>query len=393
MKKLSKAAHQIEGQPMFKVLAHVLDLERNGKDIIHFEIGDPDFDTPLNIKKAACDSIMKGETHYTSSLGLLDMRVAASETTERSRGFRPDINQVLITPGANIIIYYAVRCLVEPGEEVILPDPCFPTYTSVIKFCDVKPVFVPLKEKNRFRMNPDDIEERITEKTRLIIINSPQNPTGAIMTPKELDAVYDIAEKYDVYLLCDEIYARMVYEDQESFYSPSRRDHCSERTIVANGFSKAFAMTGWRLGCVIAPELIIEKMGLLLQTTSSCVAPFIQRAGVESIRGPQEDVKAMMSEYKARRDLLVNGLNELPGVKCLKPGGAFYVFPNITGTGMDDEIFAKRMLEGAGVSLLPGSNFGENGKGYVRLCYANSRANISEGLRRMKNLLQGGQMK
>jgi len=373
---------------MFKVLAHVLDLERNGKDIIHFEIGDPDFDTPLNIKKAACDSIMKGETHYTSSLGLLDMRIAASEATERSRGFRPNIEQVLVTPGANIIIYYAVRCLVEPGEEVILPDPCFPTYTSAIKFCDVKPVFVPLKEKNEFRMSPDDIEERITEKTRLIIINSPQNPTGSIMTPKELDAVYNIAEKHDVYLLCDEIYARMVYEDQEYFYSPSRRDQCRERTIVANGFSKAFAMTGWRLGCVIAPELIIEKMGLLLQTTSSCVAPFLQRAGVEAIRGPQEDVKAMMSEYKARRDLLVNGLNELSGVKCLKPGGAFYVFPNITGTGMDDEIFAKRMLEDAGVSLLPGSNFGKNGKGYVRLCYANSRANISEGLKRMKKFLE-----
>lgn len=390
MKKLSKAAQQIEGQPMFKVLANVLDMERSGRDIIHFEIGDPDFDTPLNIKKAACDSIMNGETHYTSSLGLLDMRIAACDTTERSRGFRPNIEQVLVTPGANIIVYYAIRCLVEPGEEVILPDPCFPTYTSAIKFCDVQPVFVPLKEENEFRMNPDDIEEKITEKTRLIIINSPQNPTGSIMTPEELDAVYDIAEKHDVYLLCDEIYARMVYEDQEHFYSPSRRDQCCERTLVANGFSKAFAMTGWRLGCVIGPELIIEKMGLLLQTTSSCVAPFLQRAGIEAIRGSQDDVCLMMSEYKARRDLLVSGLNELPGVKCLKPGGAFYVFPNVSGTGMDDETFAKRMLEEAGVSLLPGSNFGINGKGYVRLCYANSRANISEGLKRMKNLLEGG---
>ena len=391
MKKLSKAAYQIEGQPMFKVLAHVLDLERKGRNIVHFEIGDPDFDTPLNIKNAACDSIMKGETHYTSSLGLMDMRVAVCDTTELSRGFRPKVEQVLVTPGANIIIYYAIRCLVEPGEEVIVPDPGFPTYFSAIKFCDVKPVFVPLKEENEFRMNPDDIAKKVTDKTRLIIINSPQNPTGSVMTPEELDAVYDVAEKNDVYILCDEIYARMVYDDQRPFYSPSRRDRCLERTIVANGFSKAFAMTGWRLGCVIGPELIIEKMGLLLQTTSSCVSPFIQRAGIEAIRGLQDEVKAMMSEYKARRDLLVAGLNRLPGVKCLKPGGAFYVFPNITDTRMDDETFARRMLEEAGVSLLPGSNFGINGAGFVRLCYANSRENISEGLKRMKNLLEGAQ--
>lgn len=389
MKKISRAAYRIEGQPMFKVLAHVLELERSGKNIIHFEIGDPDFDTPLNIKKAACDAIMQGETHYTDSLGLMDMRIAACDTTEHSRGFRPKVEQVLVTPGANIIIYYAIRCLVEPGEEVILPDPSFPTYSSTIKFCDVQPVFVPLKEKNEFRMNPADIENKITRKTRLIIINSPQNPTGAIMTPEELNAVYDIAEKHDLYLLCDEIYARMVYADQIPFYSPSRRDQCRQRTLVANGFSKAFAMTGWRLGCVIGPELIIEKMGLLLQTTSSCVPPFIQRAGIEAIRGPQDDVKTMMNEYKARRDLLVDGLNKLPGIKCLKPGGAFYVFPNISSTGMDDVTFARRMLEEAGVSLLPGSNFGASGAGFVRLCYANSRENITEGLKRMKHFFEG----
>jgi len=389
MKKLSKAAYQIEGQPMFKLLAHVLDMERKGRNIIHFEIGDPDFDTPFNIKETACESIMRGETHYTSSLGLMDMRVAACDATEYSRGFRPDVEQVLITPGANVIIYYAIRCLVDPGEEVILPDPGFPTYLSAIKFCGVEPVFVPLKEENDFRMNPSDIEEKITEKTRLIIINSPQNPTGSIMTPEELDAVYDIAEKHDIYLLSDEIYARMIYEDQALYYSPSRRDQCRERTIVANGFSKAFAMTGWRLGCAIAPEIVTEKMGLLLQTTTSCVPPFIQRAGIEAIRGSQDAVRSMMEEYRARRDLLVAGLNKLPGIKCLNPGGAFYVFPNISGTGMDDVTFANRMLEEAGVSLLPGSNFGQSGAGYVRLCYANSRENISEGLRRMKYLLEG----
>lgn len=390
MKKLSKAAYNIEGQPMFKVLDRVLDLEKQGKNIIHFEIGDPDFDTPTNIKEAACSSIMDGETHYTSSLGLIDIRIAACDATEFSRGFRPKVSQVLVTPGANIIIYYALRCLVEPGEEVIIPDPGFPTYLSAIKFCDVKPVFVPLKEKNEFRMNPDDIRERITDKTRLIIINSPQNPTGSVMTPEELDEVFHIAEEKDIYLLCDEIYSRMVYDDNKFFYSPSNRDQCLERTILTNGFSKAFAMTGWRLGCVIGPEMVIEKMGLLLQTTSSCVSPFIQRAGIEAIRGSQDAVKNMMNEYKERRDILVDGLNAIPGVECIKPGGAFYVFPNITKTGMDDENFAKHMLEEAGVSLLPGSSFGKNGKGFVRLCYATSQGNIIEGLRRMKEYLEGG---
>ena len=393
MKKLSKAAYQIEGQPMFKVLAHVLDLEKQGKSIIHFEIGDPDFDTPLNIKETACAAIMKGETHYTSSLGITDMRLAACDTTELSRGFRPKIEQVLVTPGANIIIYYAIRCLVDPGEEVVIPDPGFPTYLSAIKFCGAKPVFVPLKEEYEFRMNPDDIRKNVTDKTRLIIINSPQNPTGSIMTPDELDEIYDIAEERDIYLYSDEVYARMVYDEKNRFYSPSRRDRCLKRTIVANGFSKAFAMTGWRLGCAIGPEMIIEKMGLLLQTTSSCVSPFIQRAGIEAIQGQQDAVQGMMKEYKERRDLLVNGLNELPGIRCISPGGAFYVFPNIEDTGMDDETFAKRMLKDAGVALLPGSNFGENGKGFVRLCYANSKENINEGLVRMRSILSGSTTK
>ncbi len=388
MKKLSKAAHEIEGQPMFKLLAQIQEMEKQGRNIIHFEIGDPDFNTPKNITHAACNSLHNGETHYTSSMGMRDFRETACDATEASRGFRPALNQVLATPGANIIIYYAVRCLVDPGEEVIVPDPCFPTYLSVIRFCDAVAVKVPLKEENEFRMNPRDIRKRITDKTRLIIINSPQNPTGSIMTPEEIDEVYNIARDHDIYLLSDEIYARMVYADATKFYSPSLRDACRERVILTNGFSKAFAMTGWRLGCAIGPEAVIEKMSLLLQTTSSCVSPFIQRAGIEAIKGPQEEVRAMMTEYRARRDILVKGLNELPGIKCLRPGGAFYVFPNITGTGMGDETFSKVMLEEAGVGLLPGSNFGENGAGHVRLCYATSRDRILEGLERMKTYLE-----
>lgn len=388
MKKLSDAAHHIEGQPMFKLLARVQEMEQKGADIIHFEIGDPDFSTPANIIEAACASLRKSETHYISSMGLQDMRAVVRQVTIKSRGFTPDLNQVLITPGANIIIYYAVRCLVDPGDDVIVPDPYFPTYLSVIRFCNVNPVFIPLKEENEFRISPKDIRARITDKTRLIIINSPHNPTGSVMTPEELDEVYNIAEERDVYLLSDEVYSRMIYEQTGMFYSPSMRDGCKRRTIIANGFSKVFAMTGWRLGCVIGPPDVVEKMGLLLQTTSSCVPPFIQRAGIEAMIGSQDHVWNMIKEYRARRDFIVRRLNELPGVICLKPGGAFYVFPNIQGTGMDDETFARVMLEEAGVALLPGSNFGNSGRGYVRLCYATSRANINQGMERMEQCLK-----
>lgn len=388
MKNLSKAAHNLLGQPMFKVLAKVQDLERQGRNIVHFEIGDPDFKTPNNIIDTTCKSLYDGETHYTSSMGLYDFRAGVCETTNISRGFRPDIDQVLITPGANIVIYYAVRCLMEPGDDVVLPNPYFPTYRSVIEFCGVNPVYVSLKEENEFRMDPDDLRAKMTDKTRLIIINSPHNPCGSVMTRKELDAIYDIAEEYDVYLLADEIYSRMIYDSNHDFYSPSQRDKCKERTILTNGFSKAFAMTGWRLGAVIGPHEVIEKMGVMLQTTSSCVSPFIQRGGIEAIKGPQDEVQRMLNEYKSRRDLLVEGLNELPGVSCLKPGGAFYVFPNIRGTGMDDVAFADLMLDEASVSLLPGSNFGEAGSGYVRLCYATDRENILKGIERMKKCLK-----
>ena len=387
LKSLSDVANLIEGQPMFKLLAQVQELERAGRDIVHFEIGDPDFDTPKHIVAAACLSMITGETHYTSSYGIFDLRQVACKTTAISRGFLPSINQVLITPGANIAIYYAVRCLVNPGEEIIVPDPGFPTYYSAIKFCGAVPVRVPLKESNSFRMSPKDIEERITPKTRLIIINSPHNPTGSVMTPDEIDQVATIAEKHDIYLYSDEVYSRMIFDDSGPFRSPSIRDHCKERTIVANGFSKAFAMTGWRLGCLIGPEKVIEKMSLLLQTTSSCVPPFIQRAGIAAIEGDQKPIFEMMSEYSKRRDLLVSELNTLPGVSCIKPGGAFYVFPNIEKTGFSSEEFASYILEEAGVALLPGTNFGEYGAGYVRMCYANSQANIVKGVQKMKKAL------
>jgi len=383
MKKLSELSKRIDGQPMFKLLDKVKKLEHEGRDIIHFEIGDPDFETPENIVDAGIDAIKNGFTHYTSSFGLKEFRQKICETTERSRGFKPNLNQVLVTPGANIAIFYAISCIVDPGEEVIVPDPGFPTYYSIIKMCNVVPVRVPLLESNKFRMNPKDIENSITEKTRMIVINSPQNPTGSVMTEEEIKMTYDIAKKYDLFVYSDEIYARMIYKDSV-FSSPSIFDKCLERTIISNGFSKAFAMTGWRLGAVIGPPNVIEKMRLLLETTSSCVPPFIQKAGIEAIEGKQKSQKNMYVEYEKRRDLIVNGINSIPELTCVAPGGAFYVFVNIKKTGMTSETFCEYVLEDSGVAMLPGTSFGQFGEGFIRICYAVGQNEIKDALERIK---------
>ena len=380
MREISANANHIEGQPMFKVIDRVKKLEAQGIKIIHLEIGDPDFETPKNIIEATKTALDQGQTHYVSSWGRSDFVDALREATLSSRGFRPEINQVLVTPGANIAIFYAVFCLANPGTEVLVPDPGFPTYLSAIKMCGAKPVPYPLYDRNEFRMRAADIEPFITEKTRLLIINSPQNPTGAITEAWALKEIYDLAVKYDLYVYSDEIYARMVYGDQE-FFSIASLDQCKERVILSNGFSKAFAMTGWRLGALVMPEILAERMMLLLQTTSSCVAPFLQTAGIEAVTGDQAPVKAMMSEYKLRRDLLVSGLNAIPGITCHTPGGAFYAFPNISSFGMSSEQFSDYMLDQAGIALLPGSCFGKQGEGFVRLVYASSRENIIDALK------------
>ena len=383
MKRLSELSNRIDGQPMFKLLDKVKKLENEGKNIIHFEIGDPDFATPENISNAGIDAIKNGFTHYVSSSGLTEFRQKICETTEMSRGFKPNIEQVLVTPGANIAIFYAISCIVNPGEEIIVPDPGFPSYYSTIKMCNTKAVHVPLLESNKFRMNPKDIENSITEKTRMIIINSPQNPTGSVMTEEEIRMTYEIAKKHDLYLYSDEIYARMVYKDSV-FNSPSVYDKCQERTIISNGFSKAFAMTGWRLGAVIGPSNVVEKMKLLLETTSSCVPPFIQKAGIEAIEGEQTSQKIMYSEYEKRRNMIVDGINSIPGLNCIIPGGAFYVFVNIKKTGMTSESFCDYILEDSSVAILPGTSFGEFGEGFIRICYATSQNEIKNALERIK---------
>ena len=383
MKKLSRIASRIDGQPMFKLLEKAQKLEKEGRRIIHFEIGDPDFATPKNISDAAINAIKNEYTHYVSSFGLTEFREKICEATEKSRGFRPNLDQVLITPGANIAIFYAISCIVNPKEEIIVPDPGFPTYYSTIKMCDAIPVRIPLLESNNFRMNPKDIENSITKKTKMIIINSPQNPTGSVMTEEEIKMTYEIAKKHDIFLYSDEIYARMIYKNSV-FNSPSVFDKCQEHTIISNGFSKAFAMTGWRLGAVIGPSYIIEKMRLLLETTSSCVPPFIQKAGIEAIEGDQSLQKKMYEEYEIRRDLIVNGINSISGLSCVVPGGAFYVFVNIKKTGMTSEEFCDYVLEDSGVAMLPGTSFGQFGEGFIRICYAVGQTDINDALERIK---------
>ena len=387
MRKLSKISSQIDGQPMFKLLDKIKKLESDGKDIIHFEIGDPDFDTPKNISDATIDALKNGNTHYVSSFGLVEFRQKICEYIEKSRGFKPTLEQVLVTPGANIVIFYAINCLVDPGEEIIFPDPGFPTYSAAIKMCNASPVRIPLLESNEFRMNPDDIEKSITKKTKMIIINSPQNPTGSVMTKDEIKATYEIAEKHDLFLYSDEIYSKLIY-DNNRYSSPSIFDKCKDRTILADGFSKAYAMTGWRLGSVVGPSDIIEKMQLLLETTSSCVSPFIQKAGIEAIDGEQTFHEYMYNEYRKRRELIVRELNSIENISCVMPGGAFYVFINIKKTNMTSEQFCDYILEDANVAILPGTSFGKFGEGYVRMCYAVKQERIIDAVERIRNSMK-----
>jgi len=392
MKRISKAARALTGQPMFHILVKANELEQQGRKILHFELGDPNFDAPENVREAVCDALAKGHTHYANPQGLEEFRIAVADVTENSRKFRPSLDQILICPGANSGIFYAIGCTVNYGqdEEVIIPEPCFPTYISSINFLGARAVKVPLKEENEFRLNPEDVEAAITEKTRLIIINSPHNPTGSLMQEDEIRRIYDIAEKYDVYLLSDEVYARMIYHDANThFSSPSKYDRCQERTIVANGFSKSYAMPGFRLGVAIGPPDLIDRMSLLLETSVSCVSPFIQRAGIEALKGDQKPIDDMMNEFRERRDLIVAGFNSLPGVRCLKPKGAFYAFPNIRDTGFTDRQFFDYMIEQAGVACCPGSIFGDNCEDYVRFSYAfSNKAEITEAIKRMSQAIK-----
>lgn len=385
MRGYSEGARRLTGQPAFKVLARARELERVGRDILHFEIGEPDFDTPQHIKDAAIQALLDGKTDYVNSWGILELREAICDEVERTRGFRPDVNQILVAPGANPIIYYAIACTIGHWQNLVLCDPGFMSYYAVLDYTGIERKRVLLKEENEFRMDPEDVNDAVDENTGLIIMNSPSNPCGSVMTKTEIERMAEIAEEKDVYLLTDEIYGKMTY-DQEHF-SPAARDECKERTIILDGFSKAYAMTGWRLGYAIGPADLIEKMGLLLQTIISCTTTFVQYGGIAALKGDQKCVSDMMDEFRKRRDAIVTGLNSLPNVSCVKPQGAFYAFPNITKTGMTSQEFANYALNEMGVAILPGTGFGPGGEGYVRFSYASSVEDINKAIERMREKL------
>ncbi|MFX0211924.1 MAG: pyridoxal phosphate-dependent aminotransferase [Candidatus Hodarchaeota archaeon] len=374
------------GAGIFDVLSRAQALERQGKRILHFEIGQPDFFTPEVVKKAAQKALDENFTGYVSAHGILELKEAIQDEIEVTRGFRPSLNQILIVPGGNSAIYYMIRAACDDplNEEIIHPNPGFPTYRAVVHYLNAGNVSLPLKEENEFRLNPSDVKANLSSKTKVIVLNSPQNPTGSVMKKEEIVQIAELAEESNIYLLSDEIYSKMTYD--EKFYSCSELDECKERTVVLDGFSKAYSMTGWRLGYVIGPERIIDRMGLLISMTVSCVNAFIQKAGVAALtmKEPQEELKRNMKSFRKRRDAIVEGLNTILGFSCLKPQGAFYVFPNIKETGKTSKELADKLLEENGVACLPGTIFGDAGEGYLRFSYATSVDNINEAIENIK---------
>ena len=339
-------------------------------------------ETPENIAEVGIKEIRDKKTHYTPSIGILELRKAVQDEVEKTRGYRPDLEQVIVTPGLKPGIFFSMLAIVNPGDEVIFQDPGYPTYGSVTSFLGARCVRVPLLEENEFRMSPDDIKDRITRKTKLIIVNSPQNPTGSVMTQSELDEVAELAEKYDVFVLSDEIYSKMTYETDH--YTPTARDEAKKRTVLLDGFSKYYAMTGWRLGYIVAPASMTSRLADFLVSSVSCTAAFTQWAGIEALTGDQSFISSMMKRFKEKRDRIVKGLNSIPGFTCLSPKGAFYAFPNIKDTGMSSQECADHLLINAGVACLPGTAFGPYGEGYLRFSYANKLENIDLAVEKIK---------
>ncbi|MGA1793173.1 MAG: pyridoxal phosphate-dependent aminotransferase [Thermoplasmatota archaeon] len=386
MRSMARGMYEILGEGAFTVLARAKELEREGRDILHFEIGEPDFPTPGPVVEAVKKALDDDFTKYVSADGIIELKEAIAEDISRTRNFKPDLDQILVLPGCKPGIFFSMTGLLDPGDEVIYQDPAFPTYNSVIRYIGARGVPIPLLEENDFRMSPDHIRERINERTKLIIINSPQNPTGSVIRPDEIKEIAEIAREYDTYLLSDEIYSKMLYEDAE-FSSPAIYDGARERTILLDGLSKSHAMTGWRIGYAVGPKEFIAKMGILSINAISCTTSFVQKAAVEALRGDQSFLKQMMDRFTMRRKAIVDGLNSIEGFHCLPPKGAFYAWPNITGTGMTSRKLANKLLEEGGVAVLPGTAFGDNGEGYLRFSYPTTIENINEAVERIRNVL------
>jgi len=384
--RLAKSFSRLGTETAFEVLARARALEAQGRKIVHLEIGEPDFDTPANIREAAKKAIDAGHTHYGPSAGLPDTRKAIAEYVSKSRGVSYAAEETVIVPGGKPIIFFTILALVEPGDEVIYPNPGFPIYESMINYVGGKPVPLPIREELDWDFDAAEFEKLLTPKTKLVILNSPANPTGGVMTQETMDRVAKALAKFpDAMLLADEIYSRIVYEGKH--LSLLAYPGMKERTILLDGFSKTWAMTGWRLGYGVGPKWLIDAIAKLSTNDHSCVPAFSQYAAIEALTGPQDSVTAMVAEFKRRRDVIVKGLNSLPGVTCKTPKAAFYVFPSIKGTGLKSKVLADALLAEAGVACLPGTSFGAMGEGYLRFSYANSVANIETALASMKAAL------
>ena len=366
----------------FEVLVKARALEAKGRDIVHLEIGEPDFDTPANIIEAATAALHKGWTHYGPSAGLPALREAIAEEVSRSRKVEVKPEEVVVVPGGKPIIFFTILALVEEGDEVIYPNPGFPIYESMINFMGAKAVPIRLREEMDFRLDVNELARLINDRTKLIILNSPQNPTGGVLTRKDVEDIAAAIGDRDIMVLSDEIYSRLIYEGED--FSLMSVPGFKDRTIVLDGFSKTYAMTGWRLGYGVMRADLATHIARLMTNSNSCTASFTQVAGVEGLRGPQDSVSVMREEFRRRRDRFVERINKIKGFSCRLPKGAFYTFPNITGTRWPSKKLADALLEDAGVACLSGTAFGEFGEGYLRFSVANSIQNIDKALDRIE---------
>ncbi len=384
--KLADRMNRIGVESAFDVLVKARALERSGRDVIHLEIGEPDFATPKNIVEAGKRALDEGWTHYGPAQGLLELRGAIADYVSRTRAISVGPQHVSVVPGGKPIIFFPMLALLESGDEVLYPDPGFPIYRSMIQFMGAQPVPIPLIEEHGFSLDLDFVAKAITPRTKMLILNSPQNPTGGIIPEQQIRAIAEMVRNRDLLVLSDEIYSRIYYASQPPF-SIASIPGIQEKTIILDGFSKTYAMTGWRLGYGVMPEWLVDAVSKLMVNSNSCAATFTQRAAIEALTGPQTEVERMMVEFRRRRDAFCAALNEVPGFHCTVPGGAFYAFANVKKTGMSSKELADFLLQQAGVACLDGASFGEFGQGYLRFSYANSIENLTEAARRIKTVL------
>lgn len=380
--RLAKRMSRLGTETAFEVLNRARELERQGKDIIHLEIGEPDFDTPDNIIQSAVSALNTGWTHYGPSAGLPELRKAIAEEVSHSRGVRVQPEEVVVVPGGKPIIFFSILALVDEGDEVIYPNPGFPIYESMINYVGGQGVLIRLREERDFRLDVNELEKLITDRTRLIIINSPHNPTGGVLNKRDIEKIARVIGDRNIFVLSDEIYSRLIFDG--SHHSIMAEPGFKERTILLDGFSKTYAMTGWRMGYGVMRPDLAAQVARLMTNSNSCTASFSQVAGIEALRGDQRSVDHMRDEFQQRRDMFVEGLNRIKGFSCRMPKGAFYVFPNITATRWKSKPLADALLEEAGVACLSGTSFGEFGEGYLRFSIANSMENLSKGLERIE---------